>query len=465
MITNLFLLCVDPGSVDTFVAVKQALEDRGSCKVHFVNVCRKPPCEGSWLLEGYPAYSRNAPKDLFANAQYIRETYNLEPSTYYRSDLRLYNGSATELELCLEARYVLKRATGLLERHQPEYVFMPGGGNLYGNLFFEIAHKTGAKVFRIYPFHWINIQKGTRRYFINDNLWFEMDEIPGLVDSVYYKNACDKAGLYYDAVIQRSHNLDDAARKIASRNRFTPNLPGLIKDIGNYFLKSIVYRSSQGARGRGHLLHKQRIGSFLSCYYSEYKKPRITERDNFFIYILHQPTDSQLAFRGFPFSDQIAACRFIMANLPAGTKLYIKEHPVHPGMISIRDLYLLNKEFGDRCKFLNHTYRFRNVVSKARGVITINSTATLEAMILGVPVVVLGKGIYTKARSVHRVEKIYDIKKVLTEVLLKPQTASREDIIDLLTQVFCHCVPDPDIEGHDSVEYIVAGILNKVRQQ
>jgi capsular polysaccharide biosynthesis protein len=460
----IFLICIDSKSTHSFFQIKLGLEKRLKRPVIFINKEKHPPGDGYWLLEGLKESILNSPSELFDNAQYIRVKYGLEPSTYYKSDLRYGNGRASEEELCQEARFLLNRVSDLLEKYKPEYVFLPGGGNQYGNLIFKIAELKGIKTFRIYPFHWINLEKKSRRYFISDNLFHDLTIPDSEIDQETLLDAKNKAREYYDAIFSKSYAPDSKAREVAGKNRFTPSFIGFLKDTFLYFAKGLRNLISREDNKKKSSIHKLRIQSYLSKSYTNCLKPKISKDDKYFVYILHQPTDSQLNFRGFPFLDQIATCRMIMANLPAGTKLYIKEHPVHPGMISLRDIRLLNKEYKSQCEYLNYSFRLNDIIKSACGVISINSTAGLEAMILGKPVIILGEGIYKNTRSAYRIEKIYDIKRVLTDVSIEKKTPTKEDVTDILTRALCHCTPDPSVEGGDFITYITEGIVRKVKE-
>jgi len=73
-------------------------------------------------------------------------------------------------------------------------------------------------------------------------------------------------------------------------------------------------------------------------------------------------------------------------------KLVIKPHPAEPNIAFIEKVLTLKKKY----KFLFSNENIFNLMNNAEFVITINSTAGLEAMILGKKVIVLGQTFYKK---------------------------------------------------------------------
>jgi hypothetical protein len=207
---------------------------------------------------------------------------------------------------------------------------------------------------------------------------------------------------------------------------------------------------------------REKVLSFFRKLYLAIKPSRYDLSGRYFIYVLHHPYDSQLLLRGRQFVDQVALCRILASNLPAETRLLIKEHPIQPGMLSIGDIRRLASLYPN-AKYLDYSVRFDDIVGNAAAVITINSTAGLEAMIHGVPVVVLGEGFYRGQPFVYDIGYLRELTNTLKEVLVHPRIPTEDEVVDLLARLIYETEPEPDVDGSDIETYITNGVKRRVR--
>ncbi|MBJ7445071.1 MAG: capsular biosynthesis protein [Sphingobium sp.] len=123
------------------------------------------------------------------------------------------------------------------------------------------------------------------------------------------------------------------------------------------------------------------------------------EGRRYFTLPLQLNSDYQLRIHS-PFGDMRAALRFVIKSFanhaPADVLLVIKQHPLDSGLVAWdRLIRRLATDYGvaDRIHYLSD-WDIAEVVEKAVGVVTVNSTVGTLALNSGKPVVVLGHAVY-----------------------------------------------------------------------
>ncbi len=115
--------------------------------------------------------------------------------------------------------------------------------------------------------------------------------------------------------------------------------------------------------------------------------------EKFFFFPLHFPRESQLTVKAPHCLDQEAIVAMVARSLPAGYKLYVKEHPNHVGEMSLRAISQIAR-MKDVVLLHPRTHSHR-LIQNSAGVVVINSTVGFEAIIYQKPAVVLGKPFYS----------------------------------------------------------------------
>jgi hypothetical protein len=108
---------------------------------------------------------------------------------------------------------------------------------------------------------------------------------------------------------------------------------------------------------------------------------------------MQQEVGARLAGHAPPYSDQIGLAEWIALMLPPGVRLYVKEHPTHPGVYDWRRLRRL-QGLSNVAVVHPHTDNGR-LLRKARAVVVVSSTAGWEAFLARIPVVALGRTYYS----------------------------------------------------------------------
>lgn len=143
---------------------------------------------------------------------------------------------------------------------------------------------------------------------------------------------------------------------------------------------------------------------FLSCHDVEQQK----QEDKFFVYPMHYHPESSTSVLAPEYTNEFHNILNISNNLPFGHYLYVKDHKSAIG--------LQNKEFYRRVsalpavKLVPDHYNIKNLIRCSLGVITVNSTAGYEALILGKPVYLLGNVFYENFNNVFKLKNFHSIK-------------------------------------------------------
>jgi hypothetical protein len=200
-------------------------------------------------------------------------------------------------------------------------------------------------------------------------------------------------------------------------------------------LKHAVDAATAHVRGRDvPVEHLEKVRAYFRKLYLDMTRRDTQVDDATFIYVCHHPADSQLVLRARQYRDQVALCRLLASNLPAGATLLVKEHPVYPGMLPVRDVRRLQRLYPS-VRYVDYSVPFSSLVKRCRGVIVINSTAGLEAAIHGVPVVVLGDCFYDRARFVRKITDLADLTDCLKSLLVDSVDFDVDDVEAVLAEL------------------------------
>ena len=138
------------------------------------------------------------------------------------------------------------------------------------------------------------------------------------------------------------------------------------------------------------------------------------------LFPLNYEPEAALLIHGSYFEDQMVCIRNLARSLPAGWELVVKEHPT----MQRRG----RRPFG----FYRRLHRIPNVrlvpgktsnarlVNGAEAVALVSGTSGLEASLVGKPVVMFGDFPWDYAPTVHKVERLADLPRVLAEATSSP---------------------------------------------
>ena len=135
----------------------------------------------------------------------------------------------------------------------------------------------------------------------------------------------------------------------------------------------------------------------------------------FIYYPFHVPNDVALTIRSPQYLDQIALVDYIARVLPLGYKLVVKEHPAMIGAMDFNKLKCLLKD-NNNIILLHPSINNFEVLSNADSILTVNSKAGAEAMLLKKSVYVLGDAFYCEASNVNMLNCITEVPRLLATV-------------------------------------------------
>jgi len=203
----------------------------------------------------------------------------------------------------------------------------------------------------------------------------------------------------------------------------------------NYFfkrlIKQIFVEKNRNVYGNVLRISRQRIIQALrkhiaKLFYSDFDN---LKKEKYFLFPFHAYIDAQILLRCPQFINQLYVIEYISRSLPAGYKLLIKEHPVFPGLVSIKDLS--NIERMPNVHLIDPKIHSHEAILNSSGVIAINSTIGWEAMYHDIPAIILGKPVYSVTNIVWKVDDLF----YLPETLLRSQTESRINKKELIRYV------------------------------
>ena len=137
---------------------------------------------------------------------------------------------------------------------------------------------------------------------------------------------------------------------------------------------------------------------------------------------------------GAPFyTNQLEVIRTIAKSLPVGYKLYVKEHPV----MNARGWRPTSfyKEIMDlpHVKLFHPGFSNEQILKNCSAVITISSTAGMEAAFYGKPSIVFVDVLYSMLQSVHKLNSYQDLPAMIKTIL---QTKVNESDVNKFVNYF-----------------------------
>lgn len=183
--------------------------------------------------------------------------------------------------------------------------------------------------------------------------------------------------------------------------------------------------------------------------------------DPFVLFALHLQPESSTMVRGQCFQDMLSVVRNFALSLPAGYRLYVKEHDV---MFGQRPL-----AFFHELKHMPNVVRVSpyesgpDLVRRSSAVAAITGTTAWEAAMLGKPVVMLGHSFFDMYRGIDRITDPTGLPDVFRE-RLRHFEHDEQDLVTFVAAVFASIVPASmdDLRGLRSPDDVEgAGALAK----
>lgn len=137
-----------------------------------------------------------------------------------------------------------------------------------------------------------------------------------------------------------------------------------------------------------------------------------SDNEKFYVYPMHYHPESSTSVLASEYTDEYNNIINIANQLPFGTFLYVKDHESAKGIQRV-DFYKKVSALPN-VRLINHTYNIKKLMLKSLAVITINSTAAYEALLLDKPVFMFGRAFFENFPYVTKVRSFQDLKNKLS---------------------------------------------------
>jgi hypothetical protein len=230
-------------------------------------------------------------------------------------------------------------------------------------------------------------------------------------------------------------------------------------DAGNY----TVVRPGAAVRNRLTRILRTKL------YARHWTKP--VQGDQYVLFPLHYQPEASTSVRAPFFMDQCALAENIARALPAGYRLYVKEHSAGLGRRGYSELLRLRRI--PSVRLIDPFLPTQPLIQGAACVATITGTMGWEALVHGIPVVTFGRVFYEACASVHRAAAPEGYPELFRHALSAPP--QRRDVEDFTAALLRTSFPGrcahplylPDVLADDNIQAIaghVAGMFGDARK-
>lgn len=155
--------------------------------------------------------------------------------------------------------------------------------------------------------------------------------------------------------------------------------------------------------------YSERLKSVINSLFYKYDNPAQLDKFEVVFYPLHYEPEAALFYMAEFFDNQLANIENFAKCLRHNEVLVVKEHPQQPGVLLQSKFRSLKKRVPNLV-FLPAEYSTYHLLKGSKLIITLGSTAGIEALILGKPVVVLGKVFYDQYEGVNALSNFDELK-------------------------------------------------------
>tara|TARA_B110000444_G_scaffold261547_1_gene315069 strand:+ start:8918 stop:10297 length:1380 start_codon:yes stop_codon:yes gene_type:complete len=318
----------------------------------------------------------------------------------------------------------------IFEEEQFDLVFMGAAAYLNWIVPHLVALEMNILSYKLSFYDYINPYfEGVRVWFCPDPFWDL--RVNSRFDFKWEKNEVQKhINSLRKSLIEDNFNLDQNA--LTLRENYTPKkFKNIIKNI----VKLLV---------RSDHLSKIRLRAFIESKKNSKIYTEIKNLPNkFLLFPLNMPYDEQLTLRAPGFENNNKSIKYILENIPSDCGLVIKEHPVNPGMMNYKDLLKFKNQYSNFF-VISPSIPLRDVLFHSKGLLTINSTAGLESLMVNKNVLALGMGYYKDLESVYTIDS-KPIKEILNEISSGQNIVQSNEIDDLLERILNQTHPAPNL--------------------
>ena len=395
------------------------------------------------------AYNQNL--SIEESKKIIYENDLIVPSNLYNSDLRFHAKILNKDELIVKQAKMIKIFKDNLV-NENSISFCKSGTNLVHSVLFKISDSLNICTYRIHNF--VTFEIG----FKLPRIWFSPNDIRKIENNKFNfdhdeKILKKKSEDWIDSINQKKYH-----RHILNRKNISRRYPNTFNTIVKEFSKYIYLKSTFNKKNK---YYQERIKNLINSFKGKSLYTKLEDiENNILLFALNVPTDSQILVRTSYYSDFMALISIVANCLPENYTLVIREHPAYPGMLNRKELSLLLKKYKN-VKFVSEKYSFFQMINKSKSVLIINNTSYFESILLGKPVIALGKGLFSGQNIVNEVnsfDKLYD---TIVNPTIKP---NKELLSNVLTSVYKETYPNyEDKSNKTKIDLTIEGVMVKIK--
>lgn len=132
----------------------------------------------------------------------------------------------------------------------------------------------------------------------------------------------------------------------------------------------------------------------------------------YLVYFLHVQPEITVEGMAFDYQDQINTLRTILACMPADMELVVKEHTP---MLGFRQLEMYKSLVSMPGLIIAGTHEdSHNLITHAAAVVTLTGTVALEAVVYGIPAIVLGTIYFDSFKGVYKPGSLNELRRLLS---------------------------------------------------
>lgn len=178
-------------------------------------------------------------------------------------------------------------------------------------------------------------------------------------------------------------------------------------------------------------LHNKQLGNITK--YRKIRYDAFDQSQTYYFYPMHlEPEAVVLYWADGIYANQVKLIENIAGQLPPHVFLYVKDHPHLYGYRDVEDYRRIQAI--PNVKLLPPNIPGKQVIKDCKGVITLNGTAGLEALLMNKDVITFGSAFYGFSNRVNFIKNIRDLR----EVLYNLKDKVRQDDTDLYRFVLAY---------------------------
>ena len=320
------------------------------------------------------------------------------------------------------------------------------------------------KTYRIHSFLNLDCDVGRQRVWFCANNRTAISGCPE--DSFGYDEDAVRAHItsLHEAICARTFKRDMLSRRFRPR-RIPVTWGQFAEDVGRTIYFSVPLHG-RGRLGRlGSNINRDR----LRVLFNSWRNRRVVLpverlRRTYILFVLNTAYDSQILIRAPEYRDFLSLIELVAGMMPYGYDLALREHPAFPGMLDHGRLVSLQRRH-PHVKLVSSDVPLPEVMAEARGVLIINNTAFIDAILSGKPVISLSNGYFTGTGLTREVAHLRDLRIALDELVRGMLDGDRRaQLVRTMSMLFQETFPGLEIRHDDKIETINKGILAKLRR-